>query len=63
MDIVYELQARWSFSGLILDHFCQFPQEEVDRILAAIRPTMCLLDLCLLRLMKAGSNDIQIPWV
>lgn len=43
VNTIHELEAPWPSSGSELDHVNWVSQEEVDRILAAVRPTICPL--------------------
>lgn len=61
LNTVRELEAPCLSSGLVLEHFSWLIKEEVDKILTAVNPTICLLDPCLLWLVKACNNVVHSP--
>lgn len=60
IESVHNLEAPWPSSGSVLDQFNQFSQEEVDKTLAAMKPTTCLLDLHQSWIVKASGDIIWV---
>lgn len=51
-DTVHELEAPRLSLDTFLDHFNRLSQEETDRVQAALKPTTCPVDPCMLWLVK-----------
>lgn len=58
IDTVKELETPCLSSGPLLNHFSRLSQEDVDNVLATVKPTTCLLDPSLSWLAKAYRNGI-----